>query len=139
MTTKPKLPKSRSLWYYIVRIAQRISLLMTLTIAIAHWAALIAITISEEALYDQVQGSAINAAGADNAKHFYSRAVDTLAYASVRWMVICAVITIGMLCFARVRKYEKRLIVDTAVVLLFTLVSLWFSQDVVRAFVNHLV
>lgn len=59
-----------------------------------------------------------------------ARILDNQSLMVLRWVIIASVITALLLVIKRYRKYEKPLMIDSGVILLFCLVSVMLSQAI---------
>ena len=120
--------------YYLGRIVQRVALCLAVGSTIIHWIVLIVIT-----------GNVEFAHSLDNSKFKDSNAltddlhqiINTQSMIVLRWVVIAGVVTALILLIRRFRKYEKPLFIDSAVLLVFCLLSVVFSQLIVKTFLTR--
>ena len=126
-----KLP---SVLYYVTRIAQRLSLLGFGLATIIYW--VIHIRIYSETLirFEQVAPPAFK--DQERMNELANGIVNGAANGIWKWFFMASLLTLALLMFKRVRKYEKRLIVDSAVIITFCLVSAAFIQPIIDAFMR---
>ncbi len=115
--------------YYIARVAQRISLLAAAGCTVILWATLV--SISHTVSYG-VMNEAIKATSQDDLFAGITKELDKLTMYAAFASVLAIVITILMMKFLRVRKNEKRLVIDGVVIAGFCLVVSLFCQTIYR-------
>jgi hypothetical protein len=113
--------------YYALRIVQRFSLLLMGMATIIYWIVLINLAITNSGAY-QVQANIAHLATIES--HIISR----LSFVALLWTVGTLALTLALGLFAQVRKHEKRLLFDSSIIIVFTLLSIEFSQLVVKNF-----
>ena len=121
--------------YYASRVLQRLVLCMVVGATVVYWAMLIAITTSVT-----INQKLVNHQYTDTTKvnDLISRAIHSQSLVVLRWAIIAAVMTFAILLIKRYRKFEKRVVVDSVVIVGFCVVSVTFSQMLVRAFAKSL-
>ena len=115
--------------YYIVRIVQRISLLAAAGSTVILWATLV--TISHTIGYGALS-EAVKVTSQEDFIAGVTKEIDRLTMHAAIMSVLAIVITLLMIKFLRVRKNEKRLVVDGVVVAGFCLVVSLFCQTIYR-------
>ena len=67
-----------------------------------------------------------------------SKVINTQSLVVFRWFVIASVITLLLLLIKRYRSHEKTLLIDSATILIFCMLSVVYSQIILRAFISNL-
>ena len=122
---------TKSFIFYASRVIQRLALCLVVGATIIHWSIMITIAGSNR-LLSGLDGNVKNPA-AFNAE--LSKIVNAQSLVVLRWVIVCAAITLLLLCIKRYRTYEKTLIIDSLVITAFCVASVAFSQMIIRAFI----
>lgn len=126
----------RSVSYYMMRAAQRWALLSLAGVTLTYWIVQITLTVNLRIL-----NATSTRVPSEQSQQLYSdinKANSLLSKAALSWAVACAIVTLCLVAYSRVRKHDKRLVVDSLVVVGFCLVSIVFSQVIIRTFVTAL-
>lgn len=121
--------------YYVLRFLQRISLLLVLLATVIYWVILIIIVAlggyeSAQVHPVQLHGNELNAT--------WQRAVNMQTTNAIKFAVVSLLLTALMFLVLRVRKEDKKIIIDSLAVLVFCLLSVLFAQILVHSFVIQL-
>jgi uncharacterized BrkB/YihY/UPF0761 family membrane protein len=125
------LATSQSSSYYAARVIQRVALLLAAGSTIILWTSLIAIarTTSLYASYvDTTQTSTQTELTAG-----ISHEISTLTNYAATLSVLAIVLSLLLLGLPRVQKYEKRIVVDGAVIATFCFIAAVWCQPIYRA------
>lgn len=114
--------------YYLVRILQRFSLLFLGLSTVILWIAVISISVTS------TTGATIRS----GLNGLADTAVNRLTWSATGWAVTAAVLTIVLALFPSVRRNEKRLLVDSAVIIIFCFGAVALCQFLVHQFLNRL-
>lgn len=121
--------------YYIGRVFHRIALCFAVGSTIIHWIVLIVIT-GNFALATSLENNKFKNSEALNSD--ITKIINAQSMVVLRWIIIGSVVTALIIMIKRFRKYEKPLLIDSAVILLFCLLSVVFSQTIVKAFLANI-
>lgn len=125
--------KAESVAYYILRIMQRITLLYTALCTVIFWAVLLIVVILIEY---SIQSVGHEYQDGEAAQSTITTAVNALSWQVLGAAITMVVVTLAMLAFRRVRRDEKRLVVDSVVVGVFCVVSVVLAQFAVQYFIH---
>ena len=127
--------KFKILLYYAGRITQRLALYTVVGATVVHWMILIFISGSV-AFRQQLVNNKFQDIDA------YNREINVMlnsqSHVVLRWAIICILLTVALLAISRFRKYEKTMLIDSIVLVAFCLLSVVFSQLIVRNFIYRL-
>lgn len=119
--------------YYIGRVFHRIALCFAVGSTIIHWIVLIVIT-GNFAFATSLENNKFKSSEALNSD--ITKIINAQSMMALRWVVIASAVTALILLIKRFRKYEKPLFIDSAVLLIFCLLSVVFSQLIVKSFIS---
>lgn len=119
--------------YYSLRIVQRWALLVTGLVTVIHWVVLLSITISTTMIGQQTNHGYRNPQLLNDT---IRTATDRLYLQVTVAAAVATILTLAMLCMPRVRQFEKRLVIDSLVIVVFCWVSVALSQPLVQTFIN---
>lgn len=125
----------KSLLFYSSRIVQRIALFTAIGATLVHWMTLIAITVS---LSFTGELESNNFRNSELVNDKIERVINLQSLIVLRWIVISVVITCLLTLISQYRKQEKPMLLDSLTIVLFCLVSVIFSQLIIRSFASHL-
>ena len=126
--------KSRFL-YYISRVFQRVALFLVIGATITHWTIIIVISANIKFISSLENSKFKNS---EQTNELISRVINAQSLVVLRWLIIATVITSLLLFIKRFRKYEKTMLVDSATILIFCMLSVIFAQIIVKAFVSKI-
>jgi len=126
--------KVDSVAYHIVRVFQRIALLYTALCTVIYWVVLLVFAILVE--------YSIQTVGHEFRDRQATQTAITAATNALLWQALYAglaavVLTLAMLAFARVRRYEKRMVIDGIVIAVFCAYTVAISQFAISYFIGH--
>ncbi len=121
--------KSTDTTYYIARVVQRISLLVAAGSTVILWATLV--SISHTVSYG-VFSSVVEKFNQQDLFNGVTTELDRLTTCAVIMSGLAILISLLMMKFLRVRKNEKRLVVDGVVIASFCLIVSLFCQTIYR-------
>ncbi len=122
--------------YYSGRIAHRVTLCFAVGSTILHWIMMIVIA-SNFALVQSLENTEFRDSKAIN--NDISQIVNSQSMIVLRWVIIASIATALLVLIKRFRKYEKPLLIDSAVVLIFCFVSVALSNFIIRTFLAKIV
>jgi hypothetical protein len=120
--------------YYGMRILQRLGLLFVGLHTLIYWVAFLVTVYLEEYSRQTVGHQFRDPVATDKT---LVDVVNLLSWRVLYSAIFSALITVAMLAIPRVRRYEKRLVVDGLVIVVFCVLSVMASQFVVQLFVQH--
>ena len=124
-----------SLTYYILRIAQRLSLITVIGATIAHWTILISFYVTNRYVGELEN---LKFTDSEQLNSDIERALHLQSLAVLRWVLLGATVTFLLLLVKRYRKYEKPMIIDSLTIIAFCLISVALSQMIARAFLARI-
>lgn len=130
------LALSQGVPYYAGRVLQRLSLLLAAGSTIILWGAMLAISHGFD-FSNSLQGDSVNFTHIDELSLGLSHEVNQLMHYAVAWSVAALSLSLLMLVFPRVARYEKRLVVDGVVIAGSLLVVSACSQSILQLILSH--
>jgi hypothetical protein len=127
--------KKEAITYHTVRVAQRLSLLALVFSTVLYWVTLITIEISGTAARETAGHEWRNISQLDGALH---TATNHLLWNVLLTGGIALALTAALTRFPRVLKFEKRVIIDSMVVILFCLLISVFAVTLETNFMSDL-
>jgi uncharacterized membrane protein len=126
--------KKQSILYYVLRVLQRFALLTVIGWTIVLWIVLITTVVQIQSV--QSQGSAFT--DPEMVEKTIKQAIDMTSYSVLRTGITAMILSGVLLLLTRVRKFEKRLVVDSLIIIIFCIFSAMFAQMLTRQFVSRL-
>jgi len=125
--------KKPAAFYYILRIAQRFGLLTQGLLAAIYWLLLINIVVANTFAQETVNHQWRNPTALNNTINI---AYNALQRNFLLAAGVAVTLTMILAFLPRVRRYEKRLLVDSVVIIAFCVVSVLVAQRLITSFIQ---
>lgn len=119
--------------YYLLRSAQRFVLFFLGLLTFAYWTFLITVSYITTVEFSERQR-----ANSESLNNLTNQTLSGISRAVTIWAVAAICITVVLFMIPRVKKYEKRLITDSIVFVVFCLVAVAAAQTLIANFLSKL-